>query len=66
MLYAEWSGRKVEIYTETKQLMRRFSMSHDVVGVQCSGDGNDACIAIAMANGKTDLYRGTGQLIRRG
>jgi len=65
MVFAQWSGRKVDVYTETKQILRHFSVGHNVVGVQCSGDGNDATIAITMDNGKTELYRGTGQLIRR-
>lgn len=66
MLYAEWSGKQVKIYTETRQFMRMFNARSNVIGVQCSGDGNDARIAIAMDNGKTDLFTGTGQLVRRG
>lgn len=66
ILHAEWSGREVQVYTQHNVLFRQFSMSFPVVSVQCSGNGNDATIAITMDNGKTDLFRGTGQLIRRG
>jgi len=39
-------------------------MCHPVVGVQVSGEGNAARLAIAMSNGRTTLYRGDGVCIR--
>ena len=67
MLYAEWSGKRVVIRTETKQFVRQINARCDVIGVQVSGDGtSDAMVAIAMSNGKTDLYRSSGQIVRRG
>lgn len=67
MLYAEWSGKRVVIRTETKQFVRQINARCDVIGVQVSGDStSDAMVAIAMSNGKTDLYRSSGQIVRRG
>ena len=67
MLYAEWSGKRVVIRTETKQFVRQINARCDVIAVQVSGDStSDAMVAIAMSNGKTDLYRSSGQIVRRG
>lgn len=67
MLYAEWSGTRVKVYNQYKQLVRTINVRYDVVGVQVSGDSpTDAMVAIAQSNGKTDLYKSSGQLVRRG
>ena len=67
MMYAEWSGRMVEVYDERKYLVRRFHARDTVVGVQVSGfSPADGQVAITMVNGKTDLYKTDGALIRRG
>ena len=67
MLYAEWSGTRVKVYNQYKQLVRTINVRYDVVGVQVSGDSpTDAMVAIAQSNGKTDLYKSSGQLLRRG
>ncbi len=67
MLYAEWSGTKVKLYSETKMLLRQFNVPHNVVGVQVSGKNlDDGMVSIAMDNGRTYLYKANGQLIRQG
>lgn len=67
MLYAEWSGTRVKVYNQYKQIVRTINVRYDVVGVQVSGDSpTDAMVAIAQSNGKTDLYKSSGQLVRRG
>lgn len=67
MLYAEWSGNRVTVYNQFKTLVRRINVRHDVVGVQVSGDSEtDAMVAITQSNGKTDLYKSSGQIVRRG
>ena len=64
-MYANFKGRQVELYNDTKQIVRRFTVSANVVNAQVSGSGTNAVIAITMQNGKTVLYRSNGQLIRR-
>ena len=67
MLFAEWSGNRVSVYNHHKQLVRRINVRHDVIGVQISGDSEtEAMVAIAQSNGKTDLYKSSGLLVRRG
>ena len=67
MLYAEWDHKNVTIRDQWKTTVRRIRARKNVIGVQCSGDDtNDAMIAITLENGKTDLYRASGQLVRQG
>ena len=67
MLYAEWSGTRVKVYNQYKQIVRTINVRYDVVGVQVPGDSPTAAmVAIAQSNGKTDLYKSSGQLVRRG
>ena len=66
MLFAEWSGHIVKVYQENRQILREIRARKDVRCVQCSGEGNDGVIAITLENGKTDVYRATGQIIRQG
>lgn len=67
MLYAEWSGTTAKIYTHTKQLVRTIHVRNPIVGVQVTGDSTtEAMVAIAQSNGKTDLYKSSGQVVRRG
>lgn len=67
MLYAEWSGKRVQIRRETRQLIRDIFVNNNVVGVQISGDSpTEATVAITMDNGKTDIFKSSGMLLRRG
>ena len=67
MLYAEWSGKRVQIRRETRQLIRDIFVNNNVVGVQISGDSpTEATVAITMDNAKTDLFKSSGMLLRRG
>lgn len=64
-MYANFKGKTVEIFTNSKILLRRFRVSNDIVNIQISGEGNNAIVAVTMKNGKTLLYKATGQLIRQ-
>ena len=67
MLFAEWSGNRVSVYNHNKQFVRRINGRHDVIGVQISGDSEtEAMVSIAQSNGRTDLYKSSGQLVRKG
>lgn len=67
MIYAEWSGRTVTLLDQNRLRFRRINVNHPVVGVQVSGDStSEATVAIAMDNGRTCLYKSSGQLIRQG
>lgn len=55
-MFVQFSGKKVDLYTNTKQFVRRFNVPHDVINAQVSGDGEHATVAITMKNGRTNLY----------
>lgn len=40
-------------------------MKADVVNAQVTGFGQNAVVAITMVNGKTELYKSNGTLVRR-
>lgn len=64
-MYANFKGKCVDLYTDTKQIIRRFHVSNEIVNVQVTGSGNNATISITMKNGKTVLYKANGQIIRK-
>ena len=67
MLIAEWSGTRVIIRDDHRIKIRQIDVRHPVVGVQISGDSTtEATVAIAQSHGRTDIYKSSGQLIRRG
>lgn len=66
-MFAQWSGKEVRIYMSDRTLVRILRVRDAVVGVQISGESRtDATVAIAMANGHTDLYRSDGTILRHG
>ena len=66
MIIAEWSGKRVTLYTDTKIQFRQINVPHNVVGVQVSGDSRtDTMVSIAMDNGRTWLYKSSGTLVRQ-
>jgi len=63
--YATFKNRRVDLYNMDKSLIRRFNMKADVVNAQVSGSGQNAVVAITMVNGKTEVYKSNGTLVRR-
>ena len=63
-MYVQFKGKNADLYNDNKQVIRRFRVSNDIVNVQVMGSGTKATVAITMKNGKTLLYKSTGQLIR--
>lgn len=57
--------RQVDLMNLDKQLIRRFNVKADVVNAQVTGAGQDAIVAITMSNGKTEVYKSNGVLIRK-
>ena len=76
--YAEYGGL-ISAYIDNESAILRDMFSavalaisfvgirHPVVGVQISRDSTtEATVAIAQSHGRTDIYKSSGQLIRRG
>lgn len=64
-MFVNFKGNCADLYTDTKQIIRRFHVSNEIVNVAISGNGNDATIAITMKNGKTIVYKANGQIVRK-
>jgi len=65
-MYTSISGKNVSLYKDNGCIIRRFMAKAEVVSAVVSGSGKEATVAISMKNGKTDLYRADGTVIRRG
>lgn len=63
--YATFKNKRVDLYNMDKSIIRRFNMRADVVNAQVTGFGQDALVAITMVNGKTEVYKSNGTLVRR-
>lgn len=63
--YVQFKKKKVDLYNQYKQLIRRFNVKADVVNAQVTGAGQECYVAITMSNGKTELYKSNGQLVRK-
>lgn len=64
MFFAEWRGRDVTLFDETKCPVRKLRMPFDVVGVQVMNAGEETKFVVTMVNGRSRLYRWDGQLLR--
>jgi len=65
MYYTNFKGKACDLYNDTKQIIRRFRVSDEIVNAQVTGSGNNAKVAITMRNGKTVVYKANGQMLRR-
>lgn len=65
MLYLNFKGKTAQLFNQNKKLIRKFTVQSEITNAQVSGTGLDAIVAITMKNGKTILYKSTGQIIRK-
>lgn len=65
MYFTTFKNKRVDLYNDNKQLIRRFNMKANVVNAQVQGSGTECYVAITMSNGKTELYKSNGQLLRK-
>lgn len=63
-MFCEWAGKTTKLYRDNRQLWRVFNTSSNVQCAYVSGEDNEARVSITLANGRTLLYRGNGQLLR--
>lgn len=64
-MYVNFKGKTAQLYNDYKQIIRQFRANAEIVNAQVQGSGKDATVALTMKNGKTILYKATGQIIRR-
>lgn len=60
-----FKGKRAELYSDTKQIIRHFRTKTDIVNAQVHGSGDDSIIALTCKDGKTYLYKSNGQVVRR-
>lgn len=63
-MFITFKGKIADLYTDNKQIIRRFKVQHDITNAQINGTGQNALISLTMKNGKTILYKATGQIYR--
>jgi hypothetical protein len=63
-MFVTFKGKKVDLYTDYKSLIRRFNVKADVVNAQVQAAGDKTYVAIVMSNGKSVVYDSDGRLIR--
>ena len=64
-MFCEWNGNTTKIYSDNRSMHRAFHTRLPVRCASVTGEGNDARVSITLTNGRTELYRGDGVLIRR-
>ena len=57
-------AKSVNLYNDNGQIIRRVTAKGGVINAIINGAGKDATIAITTVDGKTVLYKSTGQMIR--
>lgn len=64
VFFAEWRGRDVMLFDETKCLIRKLRMPAEITGVQVMNAGEETKFVVTMVNGRSHLYLWNGQLLR--
>jgi len=64
-MFVTFKGKYADLFNDNKQIVRRFHVSNDIVNAQVSGNGNNATVSLTTRDGKTVVYRATGQIVRR-
>lgn len=64
-MYVNFKGKIADLYSNSKQIIRRFRTASEIVNAQVQDAGKDTFVAITTKDGKTLLYKSNGQLVRR-
>ena len=60
-----YKGKNVDLYTHSGKIIRRFKARADVVNAQITTSNTEPVIAITTKDGKFELYKTNGTVIRR-
>ena len=58
-------GRQVDLFDYTGKFIRRFNARAEVVNAVINGAGQDSTVAITTKDGKFEIYKSNGTVIRR-
>ncbi len=60
-----FKGKNVDLYDENGSIIRRFRARAEVVNAQITKSNNNPVVAITTKDGKFEMYKADGSLIRR-
>jgi len=60
-----YKGKEVSLFDEDGKLIRKFKARADVVNAQINNPHDNPTVAITTKDGKFELYKSNGMLIRR-
>lgn len=60
-----FKGKQVDMFDYTGRFIRRFIARADVVNAVVNGSGQDSTVAITTKDGKFEIYKSNGTVVRR-
>ena len=60
-----FKGRQVDVFDYSGKFVRRFNARAEVVNAVVNGSGKDSTVAITTKDGRFEIYRSDGSVIRR-
>lgn len=60
-----FKGRQADLFDYTGKFIRRFTARADIVNAVVNGAGKDSTVAITTKDGKFEIYKSNGTVIRR-
>jgi len=60
-----FKGKQVDMYDYTGKFVRRFNARAEVVNAVVNGSGQNSTVAITTKDGKFEIYKSNGTVIRR-
>ena len=60
-----FKGKQVDLFDYTGKFVRRFHTRAEVVNAVVNGSGKDSTVAITMKDGRFEIYKSNGAVIRR-
>ena len=60
-----FKGKQVDLFDYNGKFVRRFNTRAEVVNAVVNGAGKDSTIAITMKDGKFEIYKSNGTVVRR-
>ncbi len=61
-----FKGKEVNLFDSEGKIIRRFKARAEVVNAQITKSNNNPVVAITTKDGKFEMYKADGSLIRRG
>ena len=60
-----FKGKQVDMYDYTGKFVRRFNARAEVVNAVINGSGQNSTVAITTKDGRFEIYKSNGTVIRR-